>query len=484
MPRGRTKLLIVTVAWGDWHVAALTDFALPSLLSPRNLPFLAMACDLELLIVTRPEEQSRIETSDAVRAARRLMLVHIHPSLPAMDHSFNVFEFHHLVWNFARERAKQVNGYVFNLPPDTIYADGAGVVWSECIAQGRASIWWVSPRVLDSIMPVLREQYLTPDGMLTVSPREMVGLSLEYLHPLAKAFFADSDHFLEAHPEIIVWPVADEGLLLRGFIGEGRLFDPNRVEFTAQHVMTGNLGPDDYAVLADSDDFYTASLAPAGHNADFYRKEAKAEPVSVGQRWFQFDGASNDLIGACNFRVHRSDVTESLWRRIEARANLFMGRAAATRDFLRIAAFAAVLNGSWTAGFLRKVAETTACLRAFPRPIKAFIFGPTDGYVDHVSVDELLEPEASARLLRLLRNHVVINHQPELSLPQQVAAAGGMLRLRSLAGREVIAAARPDGRLMLDRFKLGPHEARTRSLTFIPLHGVLDPELAAMQAAT
>jgi hypothetical protein len=473
---GRKKLLIATVVWGDWHVGALTDFTLPSLLSPRNLPYLAERCDLECLIVTRPEDQARIEASKSVHMVRRFGPVNIAPFLPSMDSQINPFEFHHKIWEFASETAKRANAYVFNLPPDSVYADGAGAAWAGHIERERASIWWASPRSLDTIMPVLRDKHTMPDGALSISSRELVRLNLQHMHPLMKAFFADSDHFIEAHPEIVVWPVANEGLAVRAFVGEGRLFDPSRVQFTAQHVMTGNIAPNDHAFFDDSDDFCMVALAPAGHNEDFYRTTAKAEPVSAGRRWFNFDGASNDLVGCRKFRFHGGDVTEGLWRRVESRADLFMSRAAANRDFLRVAAYAEALGCSWTAALLARMAETTACLRAFPRPVRAFVFAPTDGVTKDLSIDDLLKPDASRRLMALLRSHVVLNERPELTLPQQITAAGGALRLRSLAGRDVIAAARPDGGLMVDRFKLGAHQLEMHSFTCIPLHGVLDPD--------
>src|SRR6185437_10742127 len=122
----RPKILIATVVWGDWYVRALLDFTLPSLLAPNNIPYLAQHCDLQYIVITRPAEQAQIAASPAVQMAARFMKVNVAASLPpVIDASVNVFNFHHLVWSFAHEQAKRDGSFVFNLPPDTVFADGA-----------------------------------------------------------------------------------------------------------------------------------------------------------------------------------------------------------------------------------------------------------------------------------------------------------------------------------------------------------------------
>jgi hypothetical protein len=473
-PAGK-KLLMATVVWGDWYVTALIDHTLPSLLSPNNLPLLAGDCDLEYVVMTRQAEAARIEGSPAVQLARRVMRVHVVPALPAViDPSINVFNFHHLMWNFAHERAKKEGAYVFNVPPDAVFADGAGKTWADLLRQGMKSILWMFPRAVDTVMPVVRERYLTPDGAINVPPRDLVKLNLEYLHPLSKAYFADSPHFPDFHPEMMIWPVANEGLLMRGFAGEARLFDPRQVALTPQQIVTGPL--DECTFIDDSDRMYMMSLAPAGHNADWYRPRAKADPCHIGRWWLNFDGTSNDLAASRQIRIHTGEAADPVWRARERRANLFISRAVASREFFRVANMAFSADCAWTAALLTMVGRTKACLRIFPKPMQTIVFGPTDAAVAPLSIGDFLKPNAARRLAMFLRSHVVIDERPGVSLADRVVQAGGVLRLRSLAGRDLIVVPRPDGRLMLGRFGLGTCQMQSRGHTFVPIEGVLDAD--------
>ncbi len=477
MSGGRKKLLVVTVVWGDWHVGAFIDYTLPSLMAPGNFPALAQRCDLEYLIITRPDEQPRIESSRALQIARQVMNAHVLPALPsAIDAGVNIFTFHHSMWNFAYERAKQTGSYVFNLPPDSVFADGAGNTWAELLEQGKKSIFWIYPRAVDRVMPALRE-HVTAEGALVIAPRDLVSLNLKYLHPISKAFFASSTYFPIIHPEMIIWPVGDDGLLLRGFVGEGRLFDPNQVELSPQQVLTGRLDPDEHAFVADSDELYTIALAPPTHNAEWYRQPGRADTSAVGRWWLSFDGSSNDLVASRQVRIHAHDRDEAAWRPSELRANLFMSRAAVSREFFRIAPVAFVLGCSWTAALLTMAARTKACVRAFPRPMRAIVFAPMDAAVGSLSIGELLKPGAAKRFDRLMRRHVVVDENPDLDLSDRVAQAGGVLRLRSLAGEELILRRRVD-RVMVNDIPLSPSHRRIGNHTVIPIEGVLDPDLA------
>lgn len=471
----RKKLVVVTVAWGDWHVGALTDFTLPSLMAPGNFPALARHCDLEYLIITRPVEQARIEACRALRMARQIMTVHVLPALPAIvDPGINIFEFHHVMWNFGYERAKQSGSYVFNLPPDSVFADGAGHTWARLLGEGRKSIFWLYPRALDDAMPALAG-HVEASGALVIAPRDLVALNLRHLHPISAAYFADSECFPNFHPEMIIWPVGEDGLLLRGFVGEGRLFDPNRVELSPQQIATGRIDPDDYAFVADSDDLYTIALAPPAHNRDWYNKPGHADASAVGRWWLGFDGSSNDLVARQQVRIHVHDRDKAAWRPRELRSNLYMSQATASREFCRLAPAAFAAGCSWTAALLTMAARTKAALRAFPRPMRAIVFAPSDEAAGGLSLADLLRPAAARRLNRLLRRHVALDEAPDLDLAARVEQAGGTLGLRSLDGDDLVVR-QADGCLMLNGLRLDATHRRVGGHTLIPIEGMLGPE--------
>jgi len=471
----RKKLVVVTVAWGDWHLGTLLDYALPSLMAPGNFPALARYCDIEHLIMTRPAERARIEASPAVRKAREFMSVLVAAAVPAeIDPNVNIFNLHHVMWNFANDRAKQTGSYVFNLPPDSIFADGAGATWAKYLTQDKASIFWIYPRAADSASQELRD-HVTTAGTLVIAPRDLVALNLRHLHPISRAFFADSDHFPTIHPEMIIWPVDEKGLLLRGFVGEGRLFDPNRVKLSDQQIMTGGLDRREHAVIGDSDELYTIALAPQAHNAEWYRQAGHADAGAVGRWWLGFDGTSNDLVASRQVRIHVDECDEAAWRPRELRANLFMSQAAVSREFFRLARAAFEAGCTWTAALLTMAARIRAAVRAFPRPIRALVFAPTDEAVSARSIGDLLRPSAARSLGRLMRCHVAMDDSPDIALADRIDRAGGDLRLRSLAGEE-LALRRQGNRLTVNGFLVKSEPGRIGSHTLIPIEGCLEVE--------
>jgi hypothetical protein len=476
----RKKILMTTVVWGDWYISALVEHTLPSLLSPHNFPYLAGHVDLEYIIMTQPAEQARIEISRAIQLARRIMTVHVVPGLPGViDSSVNVFNFHHAMWRFVHERARNERSYVLNLPPDAVFADGAGKSWADLLGRGAKSILWMFPRAVDTVMPILRERYLTPEGIMVVPPRDLVKLNIDHLHPLSKAYFADSTRFPN-HPEMAIWPVGDEGFLLRAFAGEARLFDPSTVNLSPQQLVDGNL--DGCAFIDDSDAMYMLSLTPVAHNADWYNEAAEITPAKLGRWWLDYNATSGDLAASRQIRIHTGRRTEALWRGRERWANLLVSRAVASREFYRVSNLAFAADCSWVAALATMVARTRACLRLFPRRMPRMVFGPTDAAIGHLHLADLLRPGAAARLRKLLYSHVAVDERPDLTMAEHVVQAGGTLRLRSLAGRTLTVQARPDGTLTLNGFKLGPRESWMGDTTFIPVGGFLDDELAQAPA--
>ncbi len=477
----RRKMLICTVLWGDWYIDALLNHTLPSLLAPNNLPFLAREWDIEYIVITRPAEQPRIDAAPTMRLARQFMTVNVLPGLPAVidPKTTDVFQFHHAVWNFAYQRAKQERSYVLNLPPDAVFSDGSGKTWAQLLAQGMTSILWMFPRVLDSVMPVLRERYLTPQGAMVAPPRELVALNLEYLHPLSRAYFAESTHF-PCHPEMVIWPMGGEGFLLRAFGGEARLFDPNRVELSTHQIVTGKLDGR-CTFIDDSDAMYMLSLTPEGHDSTWYRSEARADPGMLGRWWMTFDGTSNDIAASRQIRLHTGTRTASRWRPCERAANLFVSRAMASRAFWRVARLANEADCTWVAHLATMLARSSAtCLRLFTRPMPVIVFGPTDDVVCDLAVADLLKPAAGRRLRDLVYSHVTIDPYPNLNLGEKVERAGGVLRLRSLAGRELTVTGRADGRAIISGRLVGPTEHWMGTTRFLSVDGRLDNQSASV----
>lgn len=469
---GRAKILVITVVWGDWHIDALINYALPSLLAPGNFPHLALRHDLELLVYTTPADKSRIETADSIRRAADVVAVRILPDL-SPEVGTNVHVFHADLWLQADERAKREGSFAFHLPPDSVFADGAGVTLSRLLAQGKKCIFWYFPRALDTMMPALRA-YRMPDGAIAIPPRALVALNLEHLHPLSKAFVADSKMFPAVHPEMILWPVPGEGVLMRSFAGEARVFDPGHFELTSHRIVSGKLDDGELAVISDSDDLYTAALTPLRHNAHWYRP-GTASPSEIARYWtMNYDGTSNDFVAAQQIRVHPGERTDALWRAREMRANLFMSLMAAARESVRVMR---VLYGmescSWAMQLLDLASQTSILLRSFPRSAPTIVFIPVAAAMQSVRFS-FNTPDARAEICRFLRHHAVVGDTSSLNWPDRIDESGGRLSLRSAARVELSVIRARDGRMTVNGIPFAGPPIQAGTCTVIPIAGILD----------
>src|SRR4051794_30874395 len=71
-------MLVITVVWGDWHLDALLDVNLPTLLTPRNLPVLLAEHSAIWQIHTRARDVERIRSAPTFQALEKLVPVTFH----------------------------------------------------------------------------------------------------------------------------------------------------------------------------------------------------------------------------------------------------------------------------------------------------------------------------------------------------------------------------------------------------------------------
>ncbi len=68
----RPKVKFLTVVWGETYIARFASLALPSFLALGNLPALAEATELEVVIMTRRADIEYFENHTAFRRLRAI----------------------------------------------------------------------------------------------------------------------------------------------------------------------------------------------------------------------------------------------------------------------------------------------------------------------------------------------------------------------------------------------------------------------------
>src|SRR5262245_14066816 len=332
MSDNRPRVNLVTVVWGDWHLSAFFSLNVPTLLAPGNLPVLSEGCEAEYDIYTRAADVDNIKRSQGFRWIERLMSVRIHTI--SDDLIADPIRAHREVWFEAIEKAKRSQALVLLMPPDVAWSDGSMRHVAKLLKQGKKVVYNFYLRVVsDTFARDFLERYRNPTGIIALPAREMVDLAMRHIHPLMAAYSRASDNFPH-HPEMVIWPVRGEGLLVRVLARECLLYDPGSYELNARALVDGRPVKAESEFVADSDDFFAVSLAPLGKDIDWCLQRQKIEYMWLSRWWLHYDSALNDLVAATKIRVHYVECT-SKWRQKELASDLFVRRGAMYREALR-----------------------------------------------------------------------------------------------------------------------------------------------------
>jgi hypothetical protein len=325
------------------------------------------------------------------------------------------------------------------MPPDVAWSDGSFQYLTKLLADGYAAIFMTYLRVVSETFVPAARQRLDSSGMtLALSGRDLVALSLRHVHPLMAAHMHDSPYF-PVHPEMLVWPVAGEGVAIRCLAREMFLFDPNRIDISRQLLVGGGFDRGLLKFVDDSDDLYAISLAPLGKDVEWHMTPEPADLMSVARWWLAYDSPVNDTIASTCLRWHQGETTPARWSRVDRASALWVKRMMALREGLRVWRFL-IDDRSWSAAALLALALRTLIL---PRALAA---GAGQAAVAFVPVEEtlrLLEASLSnaeqggKALYEMLRRHVVFENVALAVAIEDRLATAGTLNLRSAAGESI-----------------------------------------------
>ncbi|MCC7047743.1 MAG: fasciclin domain-containing protein [Alphaproteobacteria bacterium] len=427
------RVLMITIVWGEWYLNAHLALNLPSLLAAGNLPAFCAAVDLTYVIMTRQVEVESVRRAPSVQALSRLMPVEIR--VIAESETADPIGAHQRAWARATAEAKAMGRFVLYMPPDVAWSDGSFRHLAKLLADGYAAVFMTYLRVVSETFVPAAQQRLDPASQtLAIGGRDLVKLSLEHVHPLMAAHMYDSPYF-PVHPEMLVWPVAGEGVAVRCLAREMFLFDPNRIDMTDQLLVGSGLDAGTMRFVDDSDDLYAVSLAPLGKDVEWHLNPEPADLMAVARWWLTYDSPVNDLVAANCLRWHHGETTPARWRRVDRASALWVHRMMALREGLRIWRVL-IDDRAWTAAALLALALRTGAFvsaLAAGRGRSAVIFVPVDGALKHLEPGLSDAANGGRDLARLMRRHVVYDDAPMAALLEDGLAEKGSKSLRSAA---------------------------------------------------
>ncbi len=208
----------VVAVWGQKYVDMFLGLALPTFLSPGNLPALTDPGRSRFLILTTPQDQARIEAS-AVFRMLRTVVEPLFVESPWIEQSTPYHLKAARCHRAAAELAASENGYCVYLCPDCLLSDGSIRHLEKMARAGKQAVMTPGLRLVsESVTEELeRSGRLTESVPLMFSGRELVGFAMRHLHLEVQRYNWDHPQFAE-HPHMCTWKVpGDAGLLVRAF---------------------------------------------------------------------------------------------------------------------------------------------------------------------------------------------------------------------------------------------------------------------------
>ena len=274
-PAGRPAVVFLLPVWGEQFVSQFLDVSLRTLLAPGNIPAVAAACDCTFRILTPSGQDTHF---------------HGHPMFELLSRTCAV-EFigiddlvfpgvHSATITLAYIRGMRESGpvmtqtYFVFLVADYVMADGS---LGHVLRQIRAGVSGVTTGnfqiVKEDAEPIIRALVRDASAPLSVPPRALLRIALEYLHP---AVFASMPG---ARPHTIIcnrvfWRDGAGTLVARFYLRHMLCIRPETDRFdigsSCDYSFIPEMCPSGPVVaISDSDDYCVIEMQPRGHEQRF-----------------------------------------------------------------------------------------------------------------------------------------------------------------------------------------------------------------------
>jgi len=329
---------LVTFAWGEQHVKDMLNYALASALAPGNLPAMARRFDCTVAVVTEAALFDVVRDSETGRKIQDvcpLKLIAL-DDLLAEPWQYGMTLTRALFRGMEDLGPAMTETYFLFLNSDFILSDGSYERLIPRIEAGERL--HLSPSyctVEEAVGPILRERF--ENGALSLPPRELASLILEYRHNTIKAKTVNQDTLEFEHADQFYWAV-DENTLLGhqmpiAVVGMQPTVALRDVSTFWDWGLIYDFCPDKpLCVIGDSDEFLMLELRPQMRSAEHILL-GRSSPRAVAKRMtgyitqYQVDNAkfpltlhSQDLpAGIPSARLQLKSYVETVLRNLPSK---------------------------------------------------------------------------------------------------------------------------------------------------------------------
>jgi len=320
-PTSDVPVHFVTPVWGAEYTQVFLEVALPTLLSPGNIPAVPNLSQCVYKIYTTSDDEDVIRRSDAYARLSSLVAVEIARIARVDENSYLTSSDCYRESVITASRARAV---VFTALPDVVFADGGLASIVRLVGANKRAILVMGLRaVKEALVPDLRIRFAR-DGCISVSSRELARLVTRYPHPINESHLYDGDS-PAFHPSVLGWKVGDEGFLLHSFHLHPIALRPRAgaANFTGtiddDLVQTSGFRDSEIHVVTDSNEFLCIEVSDRSKTVPVPPRKSRVEVVS----WMSgATSAFHRSLVQQALRVHCTDASGEAWRDAEARARL------------------------------------------------------------------------------------------------------------------------------------------------------------------
>lgn len=319
--------------WGEDFLALFRTLALPSMLSPNNLPGLAERARVRLYLYMRRDEAEPFKASPLfamLQATADITLTYISvPQLPNNPKAAANIKYGFLyklyMYFYQTVQEREPDAVLGFLSPDMLASDGYISNAARRIEEGYRAVYAPEivvdkSRFLALLQPRSQDTVSAP---MTVIARELTGLAFRSLHRAFEIDFVSATPFHKSACRFI-WPVAGEGALLHTFHMHHLMIRPrNRVTtFKAgfdHDFLIRALNPEDriYAPT-DSDEMVHVNITPWHADDHTIPQFDVAAMANFLGKLIEYDAQRDLLRQPC--RLHYAPCSTDLWQAVEAEA--------------------------------------------------------------------------------------------------------------------------------------------------------------------
>ncbi|MEZ2252569.1 TIGR04372 family glycosyltransferase [Microcoleus sp.] len=317
----------INVVWGQEYTNILLNFSLPLQLSPGNLQYFRESQESLYKIYTTQQDAETIKSSKIYEILTETIPTVIKVFDMASFSQMNRYTIMTRCHQHAVIEANITNSIMVFLFPDGLFADGTFAQLSKLADQGKRAVMIPGTRtVKETLLPTLKQHPNFNNLCAIISPRELVKIFLDNLHPWTQSAFWDSADFTNT-PSHIYWRVKDEGFLARCFHIHPLMINPIRkdivpkdtidAEYLSQVISTLN----DIYVVEDSDEIFGCSVDSREDCKELLRHDVKAQ-ISEIRQWVEGATALHHRWSFfCHkIRIHSGDISEK-WKTVEAESD-------------------------------------------------------------------------------------------------------------------------------------------------------------------